>query len=60
MSQIPAFGATGDPLRSTTPNGFSSMKSEDFVRVIFFLPGSEEPPVEDPADDEVPAGEESP
>jgi len=28
----------------------------DFVRVIFFLPGSEEPPV----DDELPAGEESP
>jgi len=32
----------------------------DFVRVIFFLPGSEEPPVDEPVDDELPAGEESP
>ena len=32
----------------------------DFVRVIFFLPGSEEPPVEEPSDGDVPAGEEVP
>ncbi|RZV41891.1 MAG: rod shape-determining protein MreC [Acidimicrobiia bacterium] len=32
----------------------------DFVRVIFFLPGSEEPPVEDPSDGDVPAGEDVP
>ena len=32
----------------------------DFVRVIFFLPGSEQPPLEDPAGDEAPADGETP
>jgi flagellar basal-body rod modification protein FlgD len=43
MSQISAFDPTGDPLRSTTPNGFSSMKSEDFVRVIFAELANQDP-----------------
>jgi len=32
----------------------------DFVRVVFFLPGSEEPPIEDPAGNDDPAVDEAP
>ncbi|MHC5006802.1 MAG: flagellar hook capping FlgD N-terminal domain-containing protein [Planctomycetota bacterium] len=43
MSQISAFDPTADALRSTTPNGFSSMKSEDFIKVIFAELANQDP-----------------
>ncbi len=43
MSQIPAFDATGTALRSTAANGFSSMKSEDFIRIIFTELANQDP-----------------
>ncbi len=43
MSQISAFDPTDLALRSTTPNGFSSMKSEDFIRVIFAELANQDP-----------------
>ncbi|MHC4127429.1 MAG: flagellar hook capping FlgD N-terminal domain-containing protein, partial [Planctomycetota bacterium] len=43
MSQISAFDPTAEALRSTTPNGFSSMKSEDFIRVIFAELANQDP-----------------
>ena len=35
MSQIPAIDPTDQALRSTNPNGFSSIQSEDFIKIIF-------------------------
>ncbi|MHC4774823.1 MAG: flagellar hook capping FlgD N-terminal domain-containing protein [Planctomycetota bacterium] len=43
MSQISAFDPTAEALRSTTPNGFCSMKSEDFIRVIFAELANQDP-----------------
>ncbi len=43
MSQIPAFDATDTALRTTTPNGFSSLKSEDFIRIIFTELANQDP-----------------
>ena len=43
MSQIPAFDATDTALRSTAANGFSSMKSEDFIRIIFTELANQDP-----------------
>ena len=43
MSQISAFDPTADALRATTPNGFSSMKSEDFIKVIFAELANQDP-----------------
>lgn len=43
MSQITAFDPTDTALRSTTPNGFSSLKSEDFIRVIFTELANQDP-----------------
>ncbi len=43
MTQIPAFDATDAALRTTTPNGFSSMKSEDFMRIIFTELANQDP-----------------
>ena len=35
MSQISAIDPTDQALRSTSPSGFSSMQSEDFIKIIF-------------------------
>ncbi len=43
MSQIPALDPTGTALRSTTPNGFSSMSSEDFMRIMFTQLANQDP-----------------
>jgi flagellar basal-body rod modification protein FlgD len=43
MSQISAFDPTDQALRSTTPNGFSSLRSEDFIRVIFAELANQDP-----------------
>jgi flagellar basal-body rod modification protein FlgD len=43
MSQISAFDPTDAALRSTTPNGFSALKSEDFIRVIFAELANQDP-----------------
>ena len=43
MSQIPAFDATDAALRTTTPNGFSSLSSEDFMRIIFTELANQDP-----------------
>ncbi len=43
MSQIPAFDPTDAALRTTTPNGFNSMKSEDFIRIIFTELANQDP-----------------
>ena len=43
MSQISAFDPTAETLRSTTTSGFSSMKSEDFIRVIFAELANQDP-----------------
>ncbi len=43
MSQIPALDPTGTALRSTTPNGFSSLSSEDFMRIMFTQLANQDP-----------------
>ncbi len=43
MSQISTFDPTAEALRSTTTSGFSSMKSEDFIRVIFAELANQDP-----------------
>ena len=43
MSQIPALDPTGTALRSTTPNGFSAMSSEDFMRIMFTQLANQDP-----------------
>ncbi len=43
MSQISTFEPTAEALRSTTTSGFSSMKSEDFIRVIFAELANQDP-----------------
>lgn len=43
MSQIPAFDPTGTALRDTTPNGFSSLNSEDFIRIMFTELANQDP-----------------
>ena len=50
--------ATGVGIQ-TTVDPAVDFERLDFVRVVFFLPGSEEPLIEEPAGDEVP-GVESP
>jgi flagellar basal-body rod modification protein FlgD len=35
MSQISSIDPTDQALRSTNPNGFSSIQSEDFIKIIF-------------------------
>lgn len=55
-SAAPAAGAG----IQTTIDPAVDFERLDFVRVIFFLPGSEEPAVEDPADGEVPTDGQTP
>ncbi len=43
MSQIPSIDLTGTALRSTSPNGFSSLKSEDFIRIMFTQLANQDP-----------------
>jgi len=43
MSQIPSVDLTGTALRSTTPNGFGSMSSEDFMRIMFTQLANQDP-----------------
>ncbi len=43
MSQISAFDPTAEALRSPPTSGFSSMKSEDFIRVIFAELANQDP-----------------
>lgn len=43
MSQIAAFDSTGDALRGREAGGFSSMKSEDFIRIIFTELANQDP-----------------
>ncbi len=43
MSQIPAFDPTASALRETTPNGFSSLNSEDFIRIMFTELANQDP-----------------
>ena len=43
MSQIPSIDPTGTALRSTTPNGFSAMSSEDFMRIMFTQLANQDP-----------------
>ena len=43
MSQIPSIDPTGTALRSTSPNGFSSLKSEDFIRIMFTQLANQDP-----------------
>ena len=43
MSQIPALNPTDAAIRQTTPNGFSSMGSEDFIRIIFTELANQDP-----------------
>ena len=43
MSQIPSVDLTGTALRSTTPNGFSSLQSEDFIRIMFTQLANQDP-----------------
>ncbi len=43
MSQIAAFDPTGQAIRGEPPNGFSAMKSEDFMRIIFTELANQDP-----------------
>lgn len=43
MSQIPSIDLTGTALRSTTPNGFSALSSEDFMRIMFTQLANQDP-----------------
>ena len=43
MSQIPAFNPTASALRETTPDGFSSLSSEDFIRIMFTELANQDP-----------------
>jgi flagellar basal-body rod modification protein FlgD len=43
MSEISAIDPTDQALRSTTPNGFSSMESEDFIKIIFAELSNQDP-----------------
>ena len=43
MSQIPAFNSTDTALRETSPNGFSSLSSEDFIRIMFTELANQDP-----------------
>ena len=43
MSQITAFDATDAALRTSTPNGFSSLSSADFMRIIFTELSNQDP-----------------
>ncbi len=43
MSQIPAFNPTDTALRETSPNGFSSLSSEDFIRIMFTELANQDP-----------------
>ena len=43
MSQISTIDPTGTALRSTTPNGFSGMSSEDFMRIMFTQLANQDP-----------------
>lgn len=43
MSQIPSIDQTGTALRSTTPNGFSALSSEDFMRIMFTQLANQDP-----------------
>jgi flagellar basal-body rod modification protein FlgD len=43
MSQIPAFDPTDTALRTTSPNGFSSLDSADFIRIMFTELANQDP-----------------
>ncbi len=43
MSQIPAFNPTDTALRETSPNGFSSLSSADFIRIMFTELANQDP-----------------
>ena len=43
MSQIPALTATDTALRETSPNGFSSLSSADFIRIMFTELANQDP-----------------
>ncbi len=43
MSQIPAFNSTDTALRETSPNGFSALSSEDFIRIMFTELANQDP-----------------
>jgi len=43
MSQIPALNPTDTALRETSPNGFSSLSSEDFIRIMFTELANQDP-----------------
>jgi flagellar hook assembly protein FlgD len=43
MSQIPAFSPVADAVADRTPNQFSSLSSEDFIRIIFTELSSQDP-----------------
>ncbi len=43
MSQIPAFNPTDTALRETSPNGFSSLDSADFIRIMFTELANQDP-----------------
>ena len=43
MSQIPAFNPTDTALRETSPNGFSSLTSADFIRIMFTELANQDP-----------------
>ncbi len=43
MSQIPALNPTDTALRDTSPNGFSSLSSADFIRIMFTELANQDP-----------------
>ncbi len=43
MSQIPALNPTDTALRETSPNGFSSLSSADFIRIMFTELANQDP-----------------
>ncbi len=43
MSQIPAINPTDTALRETSPNGFSSLTSADFIRIMFTELANQDP-----------------
>ena len=43
MSQIPAINPTDTALRETNPNGFSSLSSADFIRIMFTELANQDP-----------------
>ncbi len=43
MSQIPALNPTDTALREPSPNGFSSLSSADFIRIMFTELANQDP-----------------